>query len=244
MKKDQMSLLSNVESNSGKARDWRINPRSIQDQVVIRLREAIISGEIPLGERLVENDLAVLLGVSRGPIRDALQQLTIEGLVGHTPRIGRFVQIPTPDVVKEVQEIRGVLEGLAAKKLAEKVKEDGSVSGFNVLINLVNNMKDSKDRADYIKNSRIFHETLVSLTENKTLAEFSDIIMNRTALFRQLAGVLPARQHQAVEEHEAIVDAILSGDGEQAELITRKHAMNGSIAIQRALVEKIKERSE
>jgi DNA-binding GntR family transcriptional regulator len=244
MKKDQMSLLYNDEPTNGKATDWRINPRSIQDQVVIKLREAIISGEIPLGERLVENDLAVLLGVSRGPIRDALQQLTIEGLVGHTPRIGRFVQMPTPAVVKEVQEIRGVLEGLAAKKLAEKVKEDGSVTGFEVLKNLVNNMKDSKDRAEYIKNSRIFHETLVSLTENKTLMQFSEIIMNRTALFRQLAGVLPERQHQALEEHEAIVDAILSGDDDQAELITRKHAMNGSIAIQRALMEKIKERSE
>jgi DNA-binding GntR family transcriptional regulator len=246
MKRKKIYQRNNKYNINGTEKYWQISPQPIQSQVVARLREAIVNGVLPLGDKLVENDLAQLLGVSRGPIRDALHQLTAEGLVDYYPRIGRFVHMPTIDVIYEIQEIRGLLEGLAAKKLAINIKEGKDKTQYLVLADLVNKMKDyfvNKNRAKYVLNSQLFHETLISLTENGVLMQFHNNIMNRAALIRQFAGTNPERQQQALLEHDSIVKAILDGNEELANSLTLEHAMNGAKAMQKNLLEKMKEQA-
>jgi DNA-binding GntR family transcriptional regulator len=218
---------------------WQVETKSVRDHVTGRLREAILSGELTIGQQLVENDLAALLGVSRAPIREALQQLSGEGLVDHIPRIGRFVHVPSPSEVQEVQEIRGMLEGLAARKLAEKVINEGSGKWIDTLAELISKGEqflDADNMTEYFKTSRQFHEKLVSFTGSKTLETLHQFIMNRAALFRQLSGEIVRKQ--AITEHINVVESIRNGDGERAEMLTRQHALNGMLRIQNVLRER------
>lgn len=223
---------------------WEIKPESVQEQVVNRLRQAILSRDLMIGERLVEADLAERLGVSRGPIREALQQLTAEGLVDHIPRIGRFVHMPTMREVQEVQELRAELEALAARKLADRASSEDDVAWIDELEESIDKMSQSlneDDLASYFLYSRVFHEALIGFTEMETLIEFHGFLMNRAALFRQLSGSIPDRQKHALEEHSAIVKAIRSSNRELADQLTMEHTEQGTEAILIALQKRVEE---
>jgi DNA-binding GntR family transcriptional regulator len=223
---------------------WEIKPESVQEQAANRLRQAILNRDLLIGERLIEADLAERLGVSRGPIREALQRLSAEGLVDHIPRVGRFVHMPTVREVQEVQELRAELESLAARKLADRAGMDDDITWIHGLEETISQMKKSLDRDDlasYFRHSRIFHETMVGLSEMETLIEFHSFLMNRASLFRQLSGGVPQRQEQALEEHIAIVEAIRNKDRELADQLTNEHTNHGTNAILAALQKRAQE---
>jgi DNA-binding GntR family transcriptional regulator len=164
--------------------------------------------------------------------------LTAEGLVDHSPRIGRFVHVPTPEEVQSVQEIRGMIEGLAARRLAERVAAAGDLSWLDDLRNLSDRMLaaiQANDLPLYFRLSREFHERLVRLNQSDTLTKVHDFVMNRAALFRQLSGGLPERQRKAVQEHAAILEAIRRGDAAAAEHLVNEHSRKGMVSIQEAL---------
>ena len=221
-----------------KTNTWEIKTKSVQEQVLTCLREAILNQELLSGERLNEGDLAKRLGVSRGPIREALQQLTAEGLVDHISRIGRLVHVPTIKEVHEVQDLRAELESLAAYKMAERAIIDDGRNWIQSLEESINQMSTSLDRNDlpaYFYHSRIFHEALVGFTKMKTLIEFHRVLMNRASLFRQLNGNTPDRRRRAVAEHKAIINAIRNKDPELANQLTMEHTINGTNIIILAL---------
>lgn len=216
----------------------RILPQSVEVLAANWIRDAILSGQFKIGERLVEVDLAERVGVSRGPIRAALLSLTTEGLVDHHPRIGRFVHVPTAEEVESVQEIRGMVEGLAARRLAERDAANGNLAWLDEMQTLVDSMAVAVDENNlqvYFRLSREFHERLVRLNNSDTLNKIHDIVMNRAALFRQLSGSLPERQQSAVKEHAAILDAIRRRDAQAAQQLVMQHSLNGMISIQKAL---------
>jgi DNA-binding GntR family transcriptional regulator len=236
----------------GKTNTWEIKSESVQEQVLNCLRQAILNRELLSGERLDEGDLAKRLGVSRGPVREALQQLTAEGLVDHISRVGRLVHMPTIKEVQEVQELRAELESLAACKMVERAKIDDGSTWIQNLEESITQMSISLERNDlptYFYYSRIFHEALVGFTKMKTLIEFHRLLMNRASLFRQLSGSVPDRQRMALAEHKAIINAIRNKDRELANQLTIEHTMNGTNVIILALqkenkgVEKVKSMS-
>ena len=96
----------------------------LRDVVFNTLRQAIITGEFAPGERLMEISLANRLGVSRTPVREALRQLELEGLVRIIPNRGAFVEGITKEDVKDIYEIRARLEGLCAKWAADRITKD------------------------------------------------------------------------------------------------------------------------
>lgn len=231
-----------VESDEDELRpqddSWQLAPKSVQEQVENKLRIGILKGNFSIGERLVENDLAELLGVSRGPTRAALQQLTAEGLVDHIPRVGRFVHVPTVDEIQEIQEIRGVLEGLAANKVASRAADPDDRAWLERLDVVVEEMRlasAENDQASYFRLSREFHVGLISLAGSSVLQRFHNFVMNRATLFRQLSGSIDRRQEEAVKEHAGIMQAITNADGEEAERLIREHSAHGAVAIQEAL---------
>lgn len=222
--------------------DTVITPKSIQDHAATWIRDRILRGEFSIGERLVEGELAERIGVSRVPVRAALQQLVAEGLVDHIPRIGRFTHVPSLQEVEDVQQVRSMLEGLAARRLALKtaIAKDKS-PGLDALEKLNEQMRvalDAGDLTTYFSFSRQFHEKLIALSESDTLMKVHEFLMNRAALFRQLSGGMSERQVQAINEHVAIVEAIRKGEPDEAERLTKYHTLNGMKSMQKALRER------
>jgi DNA-binding GntR family transcriptional regulator len=217
---------------------FEITPKTLQNQVVEKLREAILSGYFSIGQRLVEADLASLLSVSRAPIREALHQLVLDGLVDRVPHLGSSVHFPTSTEVREIQEIRGIIEGLAARKLAARSASEHDHSWFEEFDQLLQRMQialDQHNLGQYFEVGRLFHERLVLLTSNEILAMFHTFVMNRAALFRQLSGDIPERQTQAMTEHVEIIQAIRDGNIDRAEQLVRLHSENGALSILKAL---------
>ncbi|HET7304934.1 MAG TPA: GntR family transcriptional regulator, partial [Segeticoccus sp.] len=101
-------------------REQRIDGVSIQGRVIEAMRERIISGELEPGTSLSEIALAEAFGVSRTPVREALKQLQTEGLVEIRPRVGTFVTAPSRREINELFEMKALLEGAAARLLAQR----------------------------------------------------------------------------------------------------------------------------
>jgi len=215
-----------------------ITSQLVQKQVVDWLRQAIMRGKLHLGQRLVENDLARDLGVSRGPVREALQFLTGEGLVDHIPRVGRFVHMPSPEQVRQVQEIRGALEGLAVRRLSEIAKQEGHPSWLDQLQELAISIQDSFEKGDlesFHNGNQSFHEILVRTTRDNLLERFHNFLMSQVALFRQLAVSIDEYPSKLFKEHFSIIEALRQGDGEKAEQMVRAHTVHGMEVILDAL---------
>ena len=106
-----------------------LRKKLLSENVVGAIRSAILNGELELGQRLVETDLAEQLGVSRGPIREALRLLAAEGLVVINVHRGTFIVQPTKDDVEEIYSLREALESLAVKRVIE-IASDEEIEGL------------------------------------------------------------------------------------------------------------------
>ncbi|MFO8035714.1 MAG: GntR family transcriptional regulator [Anaerolineales bacterium] len=218
--------------------EQKIDSRLIQKQVADWIRHAIVTGRLKIGQRLVETDLADELGVSRAPVREALQFLSAEGLVDHIPRKGRFVHKPNSRQVRQIQEIRGVLEGLAVQKLAEIVKEEGPqpwLDQMQEIAGLIQNSFEENNLDDFHNGNQSFHEVLVKSSEDELLERLHGYLMNYVGLFRQLAVKIRDYPDKLNQEHFRIIEAIRRGDGERAKELIQHHTLHGKRVILDAL---------
>lgn len=135
---------------------------TLQYRVTTKLREAILKGEFKMGERLVQEEWAEKLGVSRMPIREALRQLEVEGLVQIEPRRGAIVTPVSVEDIEEIYYLRAILEGTAVEKsLPYLEKED--IEELERLVNQMVQLKaDGEDVALYMELNSKFHQVLKS----------------------------------------------------------------------------------
>lgn len=208
-------------------------------QVLIKLRKMIISGEFEGGVRIAEIPTAELLGVSRQPIRTAFSLLEQEGLLIKNPTRGYSVRKISNKLVQEALEVRGVLEGLAAKSLAEKGLSDEQQQ---TLLNCIQETEKlfQKDHFDddgletYHHYNLIFHDTIIQGADNLALtqalaknnqlpmASAQAITYDRNDAFSEYR-----RLHYAHLQHCAIYDALLHGKSGSAENLMREHSKVG-----------------
>jgi DNA-binding GntR family transcriptional regulator len=200
---------------------------SLAEIAFVKLVEAISGGEFEPGQRLSEADLARRFGISRGPLREALQRL--EGrLVVRRARVGVHVIELSPDTIQELFAVREALEGMAARLAAEKARK----SDIKALRSLLT--RHSKDPvlaagAGYRQSSSDddFHATIVRLAGNQRLeALLFDQLYYQLRLYRYRSSAKAGRALVAFEEHVAIVKAIEEGDPEAAEAAMRTHIRN------------------
>ena len=196
-------------------------PQRLSEQVYQTLRSAILEGDLTPGERLVEAELANRLQVSRTPVRDSLRLLAAERLVRSLAN-GRFEVVrPTLQEVKELYECRMALEGTAARLAAGRCRGSDPV-----LEETLDGMALAYRREDLAGvrdwNTR-FHERLLQLADNATLAELAGNIRSRILMVRSL--VLKAHQEprHILEDHRQIVAAVTAGDGMRSETLVREH---------------------
>jgi len=188
------------------------------------LERRILSGEFPAGGKLNEAAIADLLGVSRGPVREAFRALEESGLVRLEKNRGVFVRQIAVEEADEIYELRAVLDEHAGRRVAEKVAPED----LRALRGLVERMDRAVARDDidaYHAANLEFHDTLVALAGNRKLLATYRRLVNELHLYRRAtlarAGALPV----SVREHHEILDRIAARDAAGAGAALHEHAM-------------------
>lgn len=188
-----------------------------------RLREQIVSGQLPPGSLLVASKLATSLRASRTPVREALLRLAVEGLVVETPA-GLVVKELTEEEIMEIYEVRIPLEGLAARLAAM------NATPFHLA--QLQALRDKFASASHSNTPSVenlvalnveFHRAICQAARNAFLLEFMSRIYDAVSRFRTTTLRYPGRLQQAVGEHARLVEAILARDQAKAEEIARTH---------------------
>jgi DNA-binding GntR family transcriptional regulator len=193
-------------------------------QVVIdALRKSILAGAYKPGERLVEDRLAVEMGVSRIPIREALRGLAAEGLIDIAPRRGATVAAFSQQSVREMIEVRATLEALNAR-LAARHRAPVIVRALERVLAQGNAAAAKGDAASLVELNAQFHDLLANAGQNSILGELMRTLRSRTTpLF---ASMSRRRAKETWNEHAAIVQAVIAGDEERAATLAADHVIN------------------
>ena len=216
---------------------FRLERNLLKDRAMDLLRDHIVSGRIPAGAKLVERDLAQLLGISRAPVRDALIQLETEGLVVSKPN-GRYVVELTDRDIRELYQVRLVLEKLAVELAAQS----RSPENRRALAATLNKMQEAiarRDRLAYIKHDVEIHRLIWQQSDNSHLYNILNSMVGRIFIF-----VSSNAQYYDWEEtlkvHQDVVGHINAGDASGAIASIQLHmdnALQGALQVFQAPLE-------
>ncbi len=195
--------------------------RTKADGVYESLRDAIISGELAPGSRVVIRDVAAQLGVSEIPVREALKRLESEGLIVSTPYIGALVSIPSLRELEEIMEIRGTLESLAAVSSVENITEE-DLAELSSLLEQMEKCADEQRFWDYSKIDRQFHRALYGRCSNEKLMKMLEDLWRQSERARAIFNVMTVSTRASLGEHKEMLEAVRSKDYERLERVVRE----------------------
>ena len=217
----QTPNTANVESQSS-TEPAVLDPRTLWQRVHEHLREEIVSGRLTPGTELQEVVLARSLGVSRGPIREALGRLATEGLVTIRPRRGAVVRALSNEEFIEAYQVREALEMMAVQ-LATPALTAEDLAAMERLIEEMAARGEAEDTQGFFEANTAFHQRFFEAAGNRMLSE----------LYRQLRGQIDRHRlrslelrgdlRRSIDEHRAILWAARTGDVERAVRLTSDH---------------------
>jgi DNA-binding GntR family transcriptional regulator len=196
----------------------RIDRDGLSERVYIRLKEAIIEGKFPPGERLSPEELAKHFEVSITPIRDALKRLEGDALVEVIPRQGVFVSQFSADAIQEIFDIRRLIEQACVERLDEV--SDEMIQRIIEIMKQMEALRDGvifPDYARFIELDIQFHANIVTLRNNKRLMELYEELQWPIQVVRGLSHTNYHRAEETVAEHWAIVEALVKRDMTKAQ---------------------------
>lgn len=189
-----------------------------------QLEQDIVTGTFRPGERLDEQSLAARFNVSRTPIREALQQLVSAGLVTAQRNRGVFVaSLGVRDVVERF-EVMAALEGMCGRLAARRISDSERCALKEAHEGCAREAASGDSDAYYYENER-FHNVIYDACHNAFLADQARLLHKRLKPYRRLQLRLRNRIATSFREHQAIVDAILAGNGERAEETLKDHVL-------------------
>ncbi|MBC7338710.1 MAG: GntR family transcriptional regulator [Firmicutes bacterium] len=190
-------------------------PVSLKSQVLARLREAIVSGRYQPGEVLLAARVAEELGVSRTPVREALQALEAEGLVRTLPNRGVVVEGITPSEVDDIFTIRSVLEALAARWAAQHMT-DQELAELGEIVDLMEFYTARQDVEQVTRLDARFHQLIVNASRSRPLKLALGGAVYYVQQARAASLRVPGRLQRALEEHRQVYRALAARDAEGA----------------------------
>jgi DNA-binding GntR family transcriptional regulator len=198
--------------------------RTVREQITDRLRDDILTGRLAEGERLQEAKLAERFGVSRGPIREVLAQLTHEGLVEAKPNCGVKVTHSDSDAVRElVVPIRRVIETFALKHFFQEINERDVLAWESILHHL-KSACERKDQAAIIQYDLAFHRFLLTRAEVPALlAIWQTIVARIRRHFRHATSHYGENFMEIYEQHRRLVEVFRGGNREAAVKALEEH---------------------
>jgi DNA-binding GntR family transcriptional regulator len=213
------------------------------DDAYISIKKMILDLKIVPKEILSESKLAVALGMSRTPVREALKRLSTEGLIISYGSKGYFLNVPTMKEIRDIYEVRIVLEGAITKSAAKNI-DQGKLDYFekqfiSIKSKLNHKLENSKnsDIGNLYKERLIskidneFHSFLIESCDNEKMKEFMHNIANQLEISRVFfffsyqgrRNVDPTRGKDIVDEHLRIIGALKKGDGEASKAFMEEH---------------------
>jgi DNA-binding GntR family transcriptional regulator len=191
--------------------------------IAARLRERIVTDEMPGGTRIRERTLAAELSVSRTPLREALKILAADGLVTLLPNRGAIVAQPSREENEERLELLAELEGFAGRKAAITASAD-EISEIRALHHEMLAAFERRDRRTYFHLNQRIHELIVAAARNRALSAAHEHLNHQLYRYRFRSSANPAHWKTAVEEHGQIVAALSARDGAALGALLQAHA--------------------
>ncbi|ACL61995.1 GntR family transcriptional regulator [Methylobacterium nodulans] len=188
------------------------------------IEDEIVDGVLPPGTRLDEVQLAERFGVSRTPIREALLQLAMTGLIEMKPRRGAVVSTPDPTQLLEMFETMAELEAACARLAARRLTPQHQAE-LVAALEACRAAAETGDASAYYAENTVFHAVIYRASRNGFLCEQATQLSRRLAPFRRVQLRVRNRLAQSFAEHEAAVEAILAGDGALAAERMRAHVI-------------------
>lgn len=211
----------------------KLHPLPVGLQIFDMLKKAIINGTLPAGSRLVETRIAAWLGVSRTPLREALQRLEQDGWAERVPMGLQVIGLGSKEV-KDLYLARAGLEGILTRTACEQFRPEQ----IEQVRQLTVNMMAALDRADVDAISatgRQIHGLLHEVADSRVAIDILRMLNDRLERYKNLSIIVPGRTSEAVEEHRQILAALEARDPDAAEQAMRRHILQGGRRIIEAL---------
>lgn len=197
--------------------------KSLAQKAAARLRQAITGGEFPPGSIIAEEMLAQSFGVSRTPVREALNQLQLEGLVVIRPQVGSFVFSPDPEDVAMLYEFRLKFEPWSAR-LAYKNDRIGTSEALKTILDQMEAAASSGDQFGFARTDTAFHDVMVDHCGNRYVQEAYRLIAGRVATLRtNYMAPLDILNARSLREHREMAEMFARGDLDGFEARTCAH---------------------
>ncbi|SHI03052.1 GntR family transcriptional regulator [Ferrimonas marina] len=199
---------------------------TLADRTLAQLQQAIVGGELAPGSKINEQAIAERFGVSRGPLREALQRLEQRRLIEREPHVGARVVQLTPDKLDDLYQVRAELEAMACRLAAERI----TPTQLESLQQLLDRQQAAftQQPVTEFQDDLDFHSGIIQASQNRTLiATLTGDLYHQLQMYRYQCSS-GRRPLQALEQHRAILAAIAAGDGELAALLMRRHIEAGA----------------
>lgn len=198
---------------------------SVKDVITERIRRLIHINELVAGEHLSIETLASRFGVSRTPVRDALFQLSVEGLVTVKPRVGVFIREIGVAESLDVYHIRSVLEPVLASWAATRGSWEDRLAFYDSL-DLLDDAAERDDVEEYVRLLELRRATLLDMADSPPLLMALEVIDGRTRLLRFRNLNQPGQLTRSAVQHRAVGTAVRDGDGATAYTAMREHVVD------------------
>jgi DNA-binding GntR family transcriptional regulator len=208
--------------------------RTMQEIVYDTIRDAILSGRYRPGQRLVADELAKEIGVSRMPVREALHRLEATGLVTLTPHRGAVVNELSESEIIEIYHIRAVLDGLATRLAAPHLAKP-DYDRLNAILDEMAAAAKVKDLDRVLRVNRDFHQRIWQAAHAPRLHSLLENLYDASQRFRHISILLPGRLEQLTQEHRRIARALARGDVNRAERYAIEHHEGTALRLLRAM---------
>lgn len=205
------------------------NSQTLKDKVYMNLRELIITGKITPGSRLLEEELSKQMNISRAPIREALNMLEREGFATIIPRKGTIVSEVTPQLVRDIWEMRCILEPYAAKASVGLIPHE-EIARIDQMVHQV--MESPENLELYVKCDLELHKMLYQYKENVYLSDYISSIVSHSMRVRYVVEYNTNTEHsieavrEVCNEHVTIIEALKKGDADELYQRVLHHATN------------------
>ena len=213
-----------------------IERRTLMQQAYSAIRQLIITGELAVGAKVVVRPLSERLSLSATPVKAALAGLERDGFLVAVPHRGYYVPEVNVQDMREIYELREVLDGIAARNAAALL--DATALADNTLSPLYLKQEAAeraRDTVGYSDADVEFHRAIWQASGNSRLAQVTDNLVGQVRFGSGSSSMMPGRIVAALHEHASIMAAIAAGDSARAERESRAHVRRSAAAFEKAL---------
>ncbi|HEX7002955.1 MAG TPA: GntR family transcriptional regulator [Trueperaceae bacterium] len=216
-----MSIREN--EGSGSAIFEPVTPTTIKSQVAHSIRRAILTGRLRPGDHISEASIAEQMGVSRAPIREALNQLKEQGLVVMRPHRGAFIRELRPDDVYDLIRLRAELEGYLGERLIDQGVSDELLESLRGHMAAMEEAAARDDFLGVVEHDEAFHQAMLRASNDGALIEVMQGIGFRIRTYMVVTKLIARNLDEAARDHQRIIDVLERGDRENVRSVMALH---------------------